>query len=204
MKHSPLRAHFASRIQRRRTMRHFLRLATFELFRHSPVSKAVPPDLAKSLNTAAREDPAALLARLHTRPEGLDAAEAARVRRRVGENLAGHEAPMPDWLHLWHCYVDPFNLLLSVLAAISWFSGDVKATTVIGCMVVLSTLIRFFQERRSSKAADALKAMVSSTATVLRRAPEGSKPEAGGATHLDMGGQSARSVSSAARRALRA
>ena len=36
-------------------------------------------------------------------------------------------------------------------------------------MVVLSTLIRFIQERRSSRAADALKAMVSSTATVLRR-----------------------------------
>jgi Mg2+-importing ATPase len=34
-------------------------------------------------------------------------------------------------------------------------TGDLKASTVIGCMVVLSTLIRFVQERRSSQAADA-------------------------------------------------
>jgi Mg2+-importing ATPase len=27
---------------------------------------------------------------------------------------------MPGWLHLWHCYIDPFNLLLSVLALVSW------------------------------------------------------------------------------------
>ena len=36
-------------------------------------------------------------------------------------------------------------------------------------MVVLSTLLRFWQEAKSNKAADALKAMVSNTATVLRR-----------------------------------
>jgi Mg2+-importing ATPase len=43
-----------------------------------------------------------------------------------------------------------------------------KATTVIGCMVVLSTLMRFVQERRSNQAADA-KALVGNKATVLRR-----------------------------------
>src|SRR3546814_12793968 len=36
-------------------------------------------------------------------------------------------------------------------------------------MVVLSTFLRFWQETKSNKAADALKAMVSNTATVIRR-----------------------------------
>ncbi len=35
-------------------------------------------------------------------------------------------------------------------------------------MVAISTLLNFIQEARSTKAADALKAMVSNTATVLR------------------------------------
>ena len=35
-------------------------------------------------------------------------------------------------------------------------------------MVGISTLLNFIQEARSTKAADALKAMVSNTATVLR------------------------------------
>jgi Mg2+-importing ATPase len=74
-------------------------------------------------------------------------------------------------VHLWHCYRNPFNLLLTVLATISYLTEDVRATIVIGAMVLLSTLIRFFQETRSNKAADRLKEMVSTTATVLRRDP---------------------------------
>jgi Mg2+-importing ATPase len=82
-----LRAHFVARLQRRRTARHFLRHFSFELFRHASVSKAVPPDLAHTLKTAAAEDPAALLARLHSHPDGLDIRQAARVRRRrCGDN----------------------------------------------------------------------------------------------------------------------
>ncbi|MDE2430707.1 MAG: magnesium-translocating P-type ATPase, partial [Burkholderiales bacterium] len=57
------------------------------------------------------------------------------------------------------------------LAAISYLTKDMKATVVIGTMVVLSTLLRFWQEYKSNKAADALKAMVSNTATVMRRDP---------------------------------
>ena len=57
------------------------------------------------------------------------------------------------------------------LAAISYFTEDIKATIVISTMVVLSTFIRFIQESRSNNAADKLKDMVSNTATVLRRDP---------------------------------
>ena len=191
MKHSLFRSHFVARLQRRRATRHFLRHFSFELFRHAPVSKAVPPDLAHTLMAAAVEAPAGLLARLHAHPDGLDAAQAARIRRRSGENRVVHEQPMPGWLHLWHCYIDPFNLLLSLLSAVSWATGDHKASTVIGCMVVLSTLIRFVQERRSGQAADALKAMVGSKATVLRR---GSDSADDAARHLELDGRALRSV----------
>jgi len=72
-------------------------------------------------------------------------------------------------MHLWHCYQDPFNLLLTALALVSYLSADTKATVVIGVMVALSTLIRFVQEGRSRRAAESLKAMVGNTATVIRR-----------------------------------
>ncbi len=45
---------------------------------------------------------------------------------------------------------------------------DLFAAGVIALMVGISTLLNFIQEARSTKAADALKAMVSNTATVLR------------------------------------
>ena len=69
---------------------------------------------------------------------------------------------------LWTCYRNPFNLLLTVLGIVSYSTEDLFAAGVIALMVGISTLLNFIQEARSTKAADALKAMVSNTATVLR------------------------------------
>jgi Mg2+-importing ATPase len=71
-------------------------------------------------------------------------------------------------VHLWLCYRNPFNLLLTVLGLISYATEDLFAAGVIALMVGISTLLNFIQEARSTKAADALKAMVSNTATVSR------------------------------------
>ena len=76
---------------------------------------------------------------------------------------------MPWWRHLWQCYANPFNLLLTGLATVSYYTEDMKATIVISTMVILSTVLRFVQETRSNNAADALKAMVGNKATVMRR-----------------------------------
>ncbi|MFI7960021.1 magnesium-translocating P-type ATPase, partial [Acinetobacter baumannii] len=69
---------------------------------------------------------------------------------------------------LWYCYRNPFNILLSLLALIAFFTDDLTGSTIISVMVILSTLLRYWQEAKSNQAADALKAMVSNTATVLR------------------------------------
>ncbi len=63
----------------------------------------------------------------------------------------------------------------------SWLTEDVKATVVIGTMVVVSTLIRFVQEGRSNRAAERLKVLVGNNARVLRR------PDGTGATAQDTG-----------------
>lgn len=68
----------------------------------------------------------------------------------------------------WYCYRNPFNILLSLLALIAFFTDDLTGSTIISVMVILSTLLRYWQEAKSNQAADALKVMVSNTATVLR------------------------------------
>ena len=80
-----------------------------------------------------------------------------------------HEKPLPWWKHLWLAYRTPFSLLLSFLAVVSYVTEDAKATIVISAMVVLATLMRFWQETKSNRAAEKLKAMVRTTATVIRR-----------------------------------
>ena len=135
---------------------------------HGPV-EAVPDQLARDLLLVAHDEPAAAIARLQSRQDGLDTSEVAARLSRYGLNEVEHEKPVSWWLHLWHCYKNPFNLLLTVLAALSYLSADAKATLVIGVMVGLSTLIRFVQEGRSHRAAESLNAMVSNTASVIRR-----------------------------------
>ena len=101
-------------------------------------------------------------------PEGLDAAGVARARETHGANHIPGQQATPWWQHLWVCYRNPFNLLLTVLGVVSYATEDLFAAGVIGLMVAISTLLNFVQEARSTRAADALKAMVSNTATVLR------------------------------------
>jgi len=173
------KARFALFLRSRHTLRHFRRRLMLESLDTHGHAVAVPPALTQALRQASKDSTAALLARAGSQARGLTDAEAADIRARVGPNEVEHEKPLPAWLHLWHCYQNPFNLLLTALAVISWLTEDAKATVVIGSMVVLSTLMRFVQEGRSHRAAERLKALVSNTATVLRRSETGA---AGGAS----------------------
>ncbi|MGE5385711.1 MAG: magnesium-translocating P-type ATPase [Betaproteobacteria bacterium] len=161
---------FAALLRGKGMARHFRRhLAMLEMVRGRNVNKDVPPALGQALVAAALAERDVLLRELNSHADGLSEASANLIREEVGSNEVEHEKSLPWWSHLWHCYIDPFNLLLTVLAAISYYTEDLKATVVISSMVALSTLIRFYQEAKSNRAADKLKAMVSNTATVLRR-----------------------------------
>jgi Mg2+-importing ATPase len=166
-----LRELYAGFVRARGISRHFRRFTLFESLLRDTASREALPPLADALLKASRASPEEVLASLGSHPNGLTESQAAEIRMRVGMNEVGHEKPLPWHMHLWRCYRNPFNLLLTVLAAISYWTEDVRATIVIGSMVMLSTLIRFVQETRSNKAADRLKEMVSTTSTVLRRDP---------------------------------
>ena len=164
-----LKEFFAGFLRTRHIGRHFRRLALLDSLTNTTVSREVPPTLAQTLVAAANRDSAVLIDSLGTHTDGLSEAEAEALRQQHGLNEVEHEQPLSRWVHLWHCYKNPFNLLLTLLAAVSLATDDIQAAVVIGTMVVLSTLLRFWQEAKSNKAADALKAMVSNTATVMRR-----------------------------------
>ncbi|MFZ4877790.1 magnesium-translocating P-type ATPase [Janthinobacterium sp. Mn2066] len=156
---------FESFLRKRHTAGHFRRHA---MPLENSTGRPVPDHLARQLLMAAHEELHAALERLHTRESGLSEDEALDVIAQTGPNEVEHEKPLAWYQHLWLCYKNPFNLLLTVLAIVSYLTEDPKATIVIGTMVILSTLLRFVQEGRSNRAAERLKALVSNTATVLR------------------------------------
>jgi Mg2+-importing ATPase len=187
MKFILLKEFFAGFLRTRHFARHFRRLAMLDSVTDATVSREVPPTLAQTLTRGASSDVPELLTRLDSHHEGLTETEALALREKHGLNEVEHEQPLPWWVHLWHCYKNPFNLLLTLLAFISWLTEDMKAATVIFSMVVLSTLLRFWQETRSNQAADALKAMVSNTATVMRRTEvSGDQPQDTGKQRIEL------------------
>ena len=113
-----------------------------------------------------------VLAALDARRLGLFDEEVERRREQFGRNEVSHEKPPAWYRQLWHAFANPFNLLVTTLAVASGLTGDEKAVVVIGLMVVLSTGLRFAQESRSNKAAEALRALVRTSTAVERDGDE--------------------------------
>ncbi|WP_315809590.1 magnesium-translocating P-type ATPase [Pseudomonas sp. C9-3] len=167
-----IRTHLLEFINKGFPARQLRRLAARDLLRGSAVGRQAPNALASTLLEWSALESASVLERLESRREGLSETEAEERRQRDGLNEVDQDRPIGAWMHLWYCYCNPFNLLLTVLATISWLTEDVEAAVVIGSMVAISTLLRFIQEKRSNRAAEKLKAMVSNTATVFRSAED--------------------------------
>ncbi|WP_071763524.1 magnesium-translocating P-type ATPase [Burkholderia ubonensis] len=146
--------------------------------------RTAEPRIMRAAQEAARplED---TLKALRTSTRGLTYEQAADRMQLDGPNEIAHDKP-PHWTRqLLTSFHNPFVYVLLVLAAISfctdvWFAApddrDYVGMTILLTMVTISTLLRFVQEFRSLRAAEKLKAMVRTTATVQRAVTDTSEP----------------------------
>ena len=169
----PLKRWFTHMLRRRRHRRHFGRHPLQDRLAGIGRHEAPPEALLQRLRQVAADTPAAALSRLRSHPVGLSAREAAARLAHHGPNEVEHDRAPSAWRRAWHCYSDPFNLLLSALAAVSALTEGGASALVIVAIVALSTGMRFAQEGRSGRAVDRLKALVGNRASVLRRAHAG-------------------------------
>ena len=137
----------------------------------------VSSELSELCNTS----PAKALAALDASANGLTEEQVAERRERYGLNEISHEKPPSWYAQLFHAFLTPFNGVLFAVSVVSLFTDDIFAAPqdrsfrtiiVLSAMVLLSTLLRFWQEFRSNQAAEELKAMVRSTTAVLRAGTE--------------------------------
>ncbi|MGF7079618.1 magnesium-translocating P-type ATPase [Mucilaginibacter sp. UYCu711] len=115
---------------------------------------------------------------LDTYEQGLSANEVRERLNKFGLNEVAHEKAPLWFVQFFEAFLNPFIAVLLLLAIISLITDvviqgpddrDYKTVIVIIIMVMLSAMLRFFQEYRSNRAADRLKSMVTTTATVLRK-----------------------------------
>jgi P-type Mg2+ transporter len=126
------------------------------------------PNVSGYLLEMALKESDAVLTTLESRPSGLSAVEAGARVTRDGLNEIAREKRQSPMMRLWANIKNPLVILLSGLGIISYLTGDLEAMIVIFVMVLLGIVLRFFQEMRADTAAEKLKAMVNTTATVVR------------------------------------
>ena len=103
-----------------------------------------------------------------TAATGLSEAEAARRLAVSGPNVLAKDRRTGIWTLLRHAFINPLVILLGVLSTVSFVTGDVRAGIVMVLMILLGVGLKLVQEAKADRAAAALKAMISVTATVMR------------------------------------
>ena len=111
---------------------------------------------------------AAVVDRLETGPDGLTAAEVRRRRDRYGPNVLAASArpnPVARFIRQFH------NVLLYVMSGAAVITAILQHwvdTAVLFGAVVINAVIAFIQEGKAESAMDAIRAMLSPHATVIR------------------------------------
>lgn len=142
--------------------------------RHTEMSERA----ANKLREAAAKDAASAYALMESSEEGLSEADAKERISKFGLNEVEYDRA-PSWFsQLVKSFINPFIFILLAIVIISfgidvWFAApgekDFKTVVVVSVMILISALLSFFQEFRSNRAAEKLKSMVKTTATVLRK-----------------------------------
>ena len=137
----------------------------------------------------------------HSSAHGLSPDSIEEARDTYGDNNITYEQKESLFQRIIQAFVNPFTVVLFVLAAISYFMDVVMAApgesnpitvVIIMTMVLVSGLLRFVQETRSGKAAENLLRMITTT-TCVERAGEGKEEiplaevVAGDIVHLSAG-----------------
>lgn len=126
-------------------------------------------DSSASLISIAQSDVNEVLQLFETELEGLSEPEAKRRLDKYGLNEIAREKKIVWYVQLLKTVTNPLSLLLIVIAIVSLFTGSTTAAFIIFIMVLFGGLLRFSQEFKSNKAAEKLREMVSTRASVSRK-----------------------------------
>jgi Mg2+-importing ATPase len=134
---------------------------------------------ANLLRNASGQDKQGLFKLLDSGDGGLDVDAVESKLEKYGANEVAHDKAPAWYVQLLQAFVDPFIGVLILIAVVSLITDvilapdpaqrDYKTVIVVTILIIISSLLRFWQEFRSNNAAEKLKSLVKTTATVLRK-----------------------------------
>ena len=138
----------------------------------TPKRKTNAMRVSERLVQAGRQDATEVLKVMDTTEDGLSIEMAEERFAEFGPNAVAEEKGRSALIRLLKTLVNPLVILLAVLSAVSFATGDWRGGTVMALMVILGVSLRFIQEAKADAAAAKLKAMISVTAAVIRAGKE--------------------------------
>jgi P-type Mg2+ transporter len=127
---------------------------------------------------ASSKDTNAICQTIDSNTDGLTEDQVEEKRQQFGLNEIAHEQAPAWYKQLLEAFLNPFIGVLIIIGVVSLVTDviiakpgeeDYTSVIILSIMILLSSLLRFWQEFTSNQAAQKLKNMVTTTATILRR-----------------------------------
>ncbi len=143
----------------------------------SSIPESSSPEIIAGLLAYGQKPSNTTLSTLETTLDGLSYQEYNHRIKKYGANEIAHEKPSPWYIQLAKAFINPFIIILLLIGLASLFTDVIlkpitdrnwNEVIIIVIMVLVSAVLRFWQEFRSQNAAEKLRALVQNKALVKR------------------------------------
>ncbi len=112
--------------------------------------------------------PEEIISKFSTSEKGLNEKEAQKRLAHYGYNEPPKKKTHGVLYQLLSKFINPLVIVLIIIGVFSYFFGEKISAALVGVMIVMSVMLGFIQEYRSSKEVEKLMAMVTTKVTVYR------------------------------------
>ena len=143
-----------------------------------PVKRKMKPILEKANGSEQRlieicsMTPEEALKSLSTTDQGLHKSQVESLQEEFGPNEISRERKANFFLEILRRFANPLVVLLLIICAVSLSMGDLRSTLVVGGMILISVFLAYFQEAKSNRAVEKLRALVQTNSNIIREGKE--------------------------------
>lgn len=112
------------------------------------------------------------LKNLSTTEQGLKYDQVELLQEEFGPNEISRERKIGFLSGILRRFANPLVVLLLIISAVSLIMGDLRSTLVVGGMILISVFLAYFQETKSNRAVEKLRALVQTNSNVIREGKE--------------------------------
>jgi Mg2+-importing ATPase len=109
---------------------------------------------------------------LSTSDQGLKISQVELLQEEFGPNEISRGKRISFLSEILRRFKNPLVILLLIISIVSLIMGDLKSTSIVGGMILISVFLAYFQETRSNRAVEKLQALVQTNSNVIREGKE--------------------------------